>query len=154
MELILSLLTGGATGILGSLLGRVTGFFEKAQAQKFRQEEWGHERALIEMQMRGRQGEWEHERAIAEADAAARMREASYAHDSATGRGSQWVVNVLRLVRPALTLALIALTAAFWFSLDLDTTADGESLRGRIVAATLYLATAAVTWWFGDRARR
>ena len=79
MELILSLLTGGATGILGSLLGRVTGFFEKAQAQKFRQEEWGHERALIEMQMRGREGEWEHERAIAEADAAARMREASYA---------------------------------------------------------------------------
>ena len=63
------------------------------------------------------------------------------------------MINVLRLVRPALTLALIAMTAAFWFSRDLDTTIDGESLRGRIVASTLYLATAAVTWWFGDRAR-
>ena len=139
MELILSLLTGGATGIFGSLLGRVAEFFEKAQVQKFRQEEWGHERVLIEMQLRGREAEWEHESAIAEADAAARMRDASYRHDTAAGRGSQWVVNVLRLVRPTLTLA--------------DTTVDGESLRGRIVSATLYLATAAVTWWFGDRAR-
>lgn len=153
MELIFSLLSGGVTGILGSLLGRVAGFFEKAQTQKFRREEWGHERALIDLQMRGREAEWENERAIAEVDAASRMREASYAHDTSTGQGSQWVINVLRLVRPALTLALIAMTAAFWFSRDLDTTIDGESLRGRIVASTLYLATAAVTWWFGDRAR-
>jgi hypothetical protein len=46
------------------------------------------------------------------------------------------------------------MVGAFYFFMDVDTTIDGESLRSRIVASTLYLATAAVTWWFGDRARR
>ena len=47
--------------------------------------------------------ETESELAITQAETAARLREASYSHDTRTGRPHAWVVDILRLIRPILT---------------------------------------------------
>jgi hypothetical protein len=73
------------------------------------------------------------------------MRTGSYDHDRGYGRASQWVVNILRLVRPALTLGLITLTGLIYFSLD------NASQRQDVIEMVSYATTAAIVWWFGAR---
>lgn len=141
MEFLISLLSGGATGILGTLIGRVVGFYENKQ--KFQ-----HELKLLELQARIGAEEAERELAIAQAKAAADLRVASYEHDSNTGIGSAWVTDVLRLIRPTLTAVLVLAVIVLWFTAE-EYEVD---IRTQVVVAIIYLATSAVTWWFGDRA--
>jgi DMSO reductase anchor subunit len=141
MEFLISLLSGGATGILGTLVGRVVGFYENKQ--KFQ-----HELKLLELQAKIGAEESERELAIAQAKAASDLRVASYRHDSETGQGSQWVTNTLRLIRPALTIVLVLAVIMLWFTAE----QYDEDIRTQVVVAIIYLATSAVTWWFGDRA--
>jgi len=69
---------------------------------------------------------------------------ASYKHDTDGGQASQWVINLLRLVRPSITFYALALVTLFWFTAnDID--------RSIIITAVLDLASMAVAWWFGDR---
>jgi hypothetical protein len=141
MEFLISLLSGGATGILGTLIGRIVGFYENKQ--KFQQE-----LKLLELQAKIGAEESERELAVAQAKAAADLRIASYQHDTETGMGSQWVTNTLRLIRPALTIVLVLAVIMLWFTAE-QYDAD---IRTQVVVAIIYLATSAVTWWFGDRA--
>lgn len=141
MEFLISLLSGGATGIIGTLVGRIVGFYENKQ-------KFAHELKLLELQARIGAEEAERELAIAEAKAAADLRIASYSHDSDTGQGSQWVTNTLRLIRPLLTAVLVLAVIMLWFTAE-QFEAD---IRTQVVVAIIYLATSAVTWWFGDRA--
>jgi hypothetical protein len=129
---------GGATGLLGTLFGRVAGYYEKKQT-------FEHELALLDKQASMRMAEMENEAAIADSNAAMQIRTASYAHDTGTGKPSRWVVNTLRLVRPALTAYLIFLVTMIFFA-----TKDGNIVE-QVVATALYLATSSITWWFGDR---
>jgi hypothetical protein len=141
MEFLISLISGGATGLLGTLIGRILGFYENKQ--KFQ-----HELKLLELQAKIGAEESEREMAIAQAKAASDLRVASYAHDSETGQGSQWVTNTLRLIRPALTLMLVMAVIMLWFTAE----QFEVDIRTQVVVAIIYLATSAVTWWFGDRA--
>ena len=70
--------------------------------------------------------------------------EASMMADVALGEASRWVINILRLVRPSLTLLLWIITAAIFF-----VTQDSA-----VIEAAVFAATAATLWWFGDRAPR
>ena len=54
------------------------------------------------------------------------------------------------LTRPLLTWCLLGLTGAIYFLLA-ATDAHAALLRPRIVETVLYLATAALLWWFGSR---
>jgi hypothetical protein len=137
METILGVLAGG----LGSWISKIIGLYEKKQ-------DYDHELKLQEMQMRVRQHETERELAIAETQAYSAMREASYSHDMATSNTSQWVNDVLRLVRPFLTLLLILLVWVIWITLSEENT----HIRTQIVEGVLFMASAAFAWWFGDRA--
>ena len=141
MEFLISLISGGATGLLGTLIGRVVGFYENKQ--KFQ-----HELKLLELQAKIGKEEAEHELAVAEAKAAADLRVASYRHDTDTGQGSLWVTNTLRLIRPALTIVLVLAVIMLWFTAE----QFEVDIRTQVVVAIIYLATSAVTWWFGDRA--
>jgi len=77
--------------------------------------------------------------------AAVQLRNASYAHDSNTGKASQWVIDTLRMVRPSVTGILIILLGIIYFTIaDLGSKAE-------IVSSVIYMATSSVTWWFGDR---
>lgn len=137
IETILGVLSGG----LGSWINKVIGIYEKDQDYK-------HEYRLHELQMQARQAETENELAIVQEESFATMREASYEHDIVVGQTSLWVNNTLRMVRPVLTVFLIFLVGAIWFSI-----ADGDAaLQTQIVEGVLFMASVALAWWFGDRA--
>lgn len=133
---------GGVFGIVGTALGRVAGYFERKQAFKQEQVRWGHEYKLHELQMQARSQETELEIALAAQAGSWKGLEASIRADASIGNASQWVVNILRLVRPMLTLLLWAITAWIFMSTQ----------NGSIVEAAVFAATAATLWWFGDRA--
>lgn len=137
IESILGVLAGG----LGSWISKGIGLYENKQ-------KYQHEYKLLEMQMKARQSETENELAIAQEESFAAMRAASYQHDASAGITDRWVNNTLRLVRPILTVFLIFLVGAIWF-----TVAERNiALQGQIVEGVLFMASAAFAWWFGDRA--
>ena len=152
MELILSLITGGATGILGSAIGKFFGFLKVREERKTQRVNNAHIERLHELNMSARGQELESEERIAGTAAAAKMQEGSYRHDASYGQVAPWAATVLRLVRPVLTFSLVALTLTFWLSASGDDLVDANALKTQIVSTTLYLTTVAITWWFGDRA--
>jgi len=133
---------GGLFGIVGTALGRVAGFFERRQTHRQEQARWGHEYRLHELNMKARAQETEMELALAAQAGSWAGLEASIVAEAATGPASQWVINVLRLVRPVLTLSLWSITA--WIFV--------QTQNGAIAEAAVFAATAATLWWFGDRA--
>lgn len=135
LEVILGVLSGG----LGSWIGRIFSIVEKRQ-------EYKHEYKLLQMQMQVKRAETENELAIAQENSFTVMREASYLHDSSSGDTSKWVNNVLRLVRPVLTIMLIILVFAIWFR------TNDAVVKIQIIEGVLFMASAALAWWFGDRA--
>ena len=145
LGLIGSVMTGGATGLIGSILSKGIGIFEAQQKRKDKQLDFEHELKLLEAQAVLRTAETENELAIANAETAASLREASYSHDSSMGRPHRWVVDVLRLVRPALTLILLMLVGGIYF-----TTSD-LAMKAGIIESVLFMSSSAVTWWYGDR---
>lgn len=138
----LDALAGGVFGIVGTALGRVANYFEKKQAFIQEQARWGHEYRLHELNMQARHQEAELEIALAAQQGSWKGLESSIKAEAALGKASLWVINILRLVRPSLTLLLWGLTAII-FALTGDTA---------IIEATVFAATAATLWWFGDRA--
>lgn len=151
-----SILTGGATGLLGTAVSGVIDFF---QARQRHAQEMDLRRLDIEL-------------AQAEADSAERVAaieaestrdraeleamEASYREASSrmSRPGDGWamqLVDVVRgLTRPTLTWGLVALVGVIYFTLGAGDLAS-EGIKPRIVETILYLATAAVLWWFGQR---
>lgn len=147
LDILGTVLTGGATGVIGSIIGKAFGFIENWQKEKFAKNE--HERTMDmhKLQHEIRAAELEQERDIVLEEAAANLREASYRHDQSIGKSSIWVNNILRLVRPVLTAMLIGLVG--WFYID----GDGDDAdKSTIVNSIIYMASSAVLWWFGDRA--
>jgi len=138
----LDAVAGGIFGIFGTALGRVAGYFERKQTFKHEVERWGHEYKLHELQMQAQAQETELELALAAQEGSWRGLNASIAADARIGKASQWVINILRLVRPALTLLLWLITG--WIF--------AATQNGAIVEAAVFAATAATLWWFGDRA--
>ena len=151
-----SVLTGGATGLLGTALSAVVDFFQSRQrhAQELdlrrldielakAEAEGAAAHAAIEAQATRERAEWE-------------AMEASYREAarrwSRPGEGwAMQLVDVVRgLTRPALTWSLFALVGAIYFLLGASDLA-AVSLRPRIVETVLYLFTAAMLWWFGAR---
>lgn len=133
---------GGVFGILGTALGRVAGFFERRQTFKQEQARWLHELELHKLQMQAKAQETEMELALAAQEGSWRGLQASIDAEAKLGAASLWVINVLRLVRPSLTLLLWLITG--WIF--------AVTQNGAIVEAAVFAATAATLWWFGDRA--
>lgn len=142
LSLGLDAATGGLFGIFGTVMGRVAGYFEKKLSFKQEQERWLHEYKLHELQMQARLQETELELALAAQAGSWKGLEASIKAEAAIGRASQWVIDILRLVRPVLTLFLWAITAWIFHI----------TKNGAIVEAAVFAASAATLWWFGDRA--
>tara|TARA_Y100000034_G_C6564761_1_gene244528 strand:+ start:41 stop:496 length:456 start_codon:yes stop_codon:yes gene_type:complete len=148
LDLLTTVLTGGATGIIGSLLGKAFSFLDFWVEEKKADGEHARTLELLDLQNKIGAEESERELAIAEATTAGNLRMASYDHDSSMGARSTWVVDILSLVRPVLTVMLIVLVALIYFN-----TADAGD-RATIVASVIFLCSSAVTWWFGDRTMR
>jgi len=146
-ELLGTVLTGGITGVVGSVIGKAFSFLDAWQEEKKATNEHGRTLELLELQNKIGAEESEREMEIAQAKIDADSRVASYSHDSMAGTGSLWVVDLLRLVRPILTFALIILVGILYFKAV-------PAGRATIEASVIYLCSSSCLWWFGDRAMR
>jgi hypothetical protein len=72
---------------------------------------------------------------------------ASQQAEASVAPSCPWVDAVRALTRPALTL-LLAL------GLYLTFVTAGPELKARVAESLAFAATAAILWWFGDRAPR
>lgn len=146
LEMLFSALFGGATGLIGTVVGKVFGWLELRERRKNMVLEQAHELALFDRQAALRGREMENEAAIADTAAWQAGRVESYRHDMAAGETYRWVASIIRLTRPVLTVMLIGLTGYVFVQVaDLGT-------RAEVVSQIVYLASMAVAWWFGDRA--
>ena len=143
-EAIVALLSGGATGLLGTALTGVLGFFKQKQANKQMLQ-------MREMDLK----EIELEAASAEKrmalDAEREALSGSYA-DARTfiskgmelTKGQKWIVVFVDLVRglmrPAITIYFMVMAFSI-YGVDDDLTR----------ATILYISTSTILWWFGTR---
>jgi hypothetical protein len=147
-DVIGTVLTGGATGIIGTVIGKAFSFVDSWQKEKAADKE--HKRSIelyrlqSELKLEEREKELEGQMQAAEIS----LRAASYAHDQSAGPASAWAVNVLRMVRPALTGGLIILVGIIYFQ------TEDLGQQEVIIQSVIYMASSATLWWFGDRALR
>jgi len=120
----------------------VAGYFERKQVHKQEQARWGHEYKLYELNMQARHQETELEIALTAQQGSWKGLEASIKAEAAIGKASLWVINVLRLVRPSITILLWVIATLIFF----------QTRDSAIIDAAVFAATAATLWWFGDRA--
>ena len=142
MALGLDAAAGGLFGLIGTTLGRVASFFERRDENAQEKARWNHEYRLHELNMQARAQESEIELELAAQAGSWKGLEASIQAEAASGRASLWVINLLRLVRPSLTLLLWLITAGIFL----------QTQNQAIAEAAVFAATAATLWWFGDRA--
>ena len=164
---ISSLLTGGATGIIGSVVSNVTDFMEQRRKNQ-------HELELRKLDIQEMEKEYEYRKDVTAQKTQAEAQAISYEHDSRSYTSgmkikSPWLkaplvlVDLVRgLVRPALTVFLIFLVWNTFSEVQkvvneagMDALKPQEALGiyASVVDMILYLASTAVTWWFGTRPR-
>lgn len=157
LESILAIATGGATGLLGTLLSGAMGFFERRQRNR-------HEIELRRVDLEITRSEAATVEKVAAIEAESTETQAELAafaesHRAAAVRWSTgesgWLtfVDVVRgLMRPVLTVASLAAAIAIYWSLPFAPT--GEEVAERVVDTVLYIATTTALWWFGTRPKR
>lgn len=151
-EGIAALLSGGATGLLGTALSFGVEYFQRRQRH---QQEVEMRRIDLEIAEREAAGAAAVAAIEAESEESAREWKALEAsHETAAVRWSDgdspalvWVDVVRGLTRPALTWLFLALVAVIYFTLG----ADEAEIRASIVDTVLYLSSTCVLWWFGAR---
>jgi len=164
---ISSLLSGGATGIIGSIVTNISDYFEQRRKNQ-------HQLKLRELDIQEMEKEYEWRAKITEQKTETKVQEISYDHDSRSYTSgmqlkSGWLkaplvfVDFIRgMVRPALTIFLIVLV---WMTFNkvqgvIDSAGmealnpdKAMSIYAGVIDMILYLASTAVTWWFGTRPR-
>lgn len=157
LDLLMGVLSGGVTGLLGTVLSGGMKFFENKQKH-------GHELAIMEMEMKQMDREAENAVKIAETEMEGADRTAAWAaleasYKESTSRistgDSPWLimVDIVRgLMRPVMTLGLLIVLAVIYFTVAESLVAgDGQSMKVSIIFTMNYLATTSVLWWFGTR---
>lgn len=177
LDFFLSVVSGGATGLLGVLLQR---FFDyKTKSLEIEVVKLNHLNALAlsDKESERLRVRVDADVAVAEIDGDAREKEAdarsmaaSHASDRATyvpaAAVTGWVAGLLALVdffrgilRPGLTAYLAGLVTVMFFWAREYAAAQGMAITGdqalmlinQIVAAILYVFVTSCTWWFGSR---
>lgn len=156
LDTVMSVLTGGATGLVGTIVSGAIDFFQSRAEHK---REMDLRRLDIEL-AQAEAGSAERVAAIEAEGARDRAEleamEASYREASSRmsrpGEGGlmKFVDFVRGMTRPVLTWGLVALVGVIYFTLSAGELTP-ESVKPRIIETILYLATAAVLWWFGQR---
>ncbi len=157
LDLIASVLTGGATGLIGTVISGGMRFFENKQKH-------AHELAIMQMEIQQMDKEAEIAKDIKELDMEGKDRAAAWSaleasYKESTARMSSgdhpalvWVDVVRGLMRPLITLFLLVLIGVIYFSLSATLTGpDGTPMEVFIINSVLYTGTTAVLWWFGTR---
>ena len=147
-DVIGSVMTGGATGILGSVLGKLFNFADVYIEEKKAKGEHERTMEMHRLQSELRADELENERAIVEEQSAGAARGAAYSMMSGVEVPYPWVAAILRLIRPVLTIMLVAIV---WY---IYASSDDIAQQETIIQSVIFMASTAVLFWFGDRAMR
>jgi hypothetical protein len=131
MALLEILTTLSSGGIIGGLLGLGNRFLDLRQKREDRAHELAMAAALRDSQ--AMLASWEAFKASQDA-----------ARAESEAPTFPWVAAIRTLTRPALTLFLVVIAAAIYFTAD-------AALRGDIAWQLLALAGTALGWWFGSR---
>ncbi len=146
MDFLISVMSGGLTGVFGSMFGAVVKFFQTKQDREFKKSEWEHELKLHDKNLEASQKDFDNEMAlVAQAGSYSGLNESIKA-DSGVGQSYKWVNAIKSLYRPALTTGLIVLYYLLVYDIE-----DPE-INKDVVALIGYMTSMAVAWWFGDRA--
>lgn len=174
---ITSILTGGATGLLGVALQRVFDWLKVGQEIKLRQIDHDHEEKMRRVDIEMLNAEWEHRAKVAEIETQGKV-DAEEAKAFAKSFASEpqlysakvtpttiqgyiliFLDLVRGLVRPGLTLYLCIITTMMYLEVMALVKLYGMvmnaetamSLMDKIISTILYLTTTCVLWWFGTR---
>ena len=158
LDTVLAILTGGATGVLGTLLNFGTKFIED-RARHQRELELRH----LDIELAKTETAGAERVAAVEAESERDQAELAAFQESYREAARRWsrpgdgflmrLVDFVRgMTRPLLTFGFVVLTGVVYFSLaDTDGVVDGVAVKARIIDTVLYLTTACVLWWFGAR---
>lgn len=162
------LISGGVTGLIGSVVSNITDYFEQRRKNE-------HEKELRKLDIQEMQQEYEARKQITAQKTDADTMQSSYKHDARSYSKdvdikSVWLKTMLvfvdfvrGMVRPALTLFLIWLV---WDTrqevqmiidqagLDALSPEKAIGIYTAVVEMILFLASTAITWWFGTRPRK
>lgn len=153
-----ALLSGGLTGIAGSLVSNITGYFKAKQ---------DHAQAMDMAKVTLKQGQLDHKYAMQQIAAEAQYKNellsiesdrdlgvAEYAalSESYKSQGTYTGDNKLlviaefvnKITRPALTFALVFLTTGIYFHSD-------NAVQDVIAKAVVAMTATVISWWFCDR---
>ena len=144
-----AILAGGATGLLGTIVSGILGYFERRQRHK-------QELELRQIDLQIAQTRSKFETTTVDAARGIENQSLNVPYQTPESRwstrDSKWLlaVDIIRgLVRPVITVGVLILIGVVYFSLDFPVTA--ENLGIKIVDTLLYVLTTAVLWWFGTR---
>lgn len=153
VDIIAGTTTGGVLGLAGSVISKGAGYFIDKQKAKDEREskvlDYQHELELARIaQERGMQQSQE--------DFAKSQMEKGYEgllasiadQTAATQKASQWVTDILALVRPGLTTVLILVAFVMAFMIGAGA---ADTLMNPFYQFAA-MASMAVAWWFGDKA--
>jgi len=168
-----SILTGGATGLLGSIVSGVFGFMnKKLDIQKLKLQ-FDQAVSLKQLDMQIGQMEWANKIKVQEivSDAEVQVEDSKtlreslwkepdrYSDPSKMGSVGEAIMEMLDffrgLIRPALTVYLCALTTVIYYKVHAAggnlSLQQAYEMYAMVIETILYLTTTCVLWWFGSR---
>jgi len=178
-SMVASVISGGATGIIGVAVQRVADYFNQKQKNTDAEKQRAHELAMRKQDAEIMVIESQNRLQIAEVDAYSRESVADaqafaasfatepmrYSEPSKITGGQSWlfaILDVIRgLVRPGLTAYLAVLSSLIYWQSVKVLTAEGMTLDperayalvDEAMGTVLYLFTCCTLWYFGSRNR-
>lgn len=154
----LSVASGGIFGLIGSIIGFVTKYYQTKQERAWQKEKWQHEKDLLELNMKKNSAETENELAIVSQTGSWSGLTESIRDNQAIGTVHMVVNDVRALFRPFLTVVLWCLAAWVFYHVVIGSLtrwlveADIKEIIRYMVYTVFFCAASATMWWFGDRA--
>lgn len=169
-----SLLGGGITGIVGTVVSSVYTYKSKQLDVELQKEKYANEVELKKADAAIMQQEWAARTQIAGTQAAAQMdaedskafaasltSEPQRYAEGPLSEKQNWLMVVLDffkgMIRPSMTIYLAALTTLIYLQAEAlighgITQDQAAGLVSKIIDTVLYLTTTVILWWFGSRA--
>lgn len=135
---------GGVFGLIGTIAGRITGYWETKQKLAHEQKRWRHDAEMLTIRTAANREQAEANLALAETEGSWAGLKASLDADAGIESSYRWVDAVRGLTRPVLTLLLWMITGLIFFNTPIEH-------RQNLIETATFAATAATLWWFGDR---
>lgn len=176
-DIVTSILSGGATGIIGAAISRFADYKTKQLDINLQKEKFSHEIELRHADARIMELEWAHKDKIAYTEAQSKTDQSDAlsfqvaltseprqysALDQITTK-QNWLLVILDfirgIIRPGLTLYLCMITTIVYFQAQNIIKDQAVSVQqavdiyNQITATILYLSVTVILFWFGSRAK-